>query len=127
MTAPKPRRKRRQFMVGGTMWRVLLVPPTDPRIIDEEDGKPLEGCCIFDDCLMLIREDFVIEAREEIFVHELEHIINRVSGARHEMTLHLRKEKSRDKHEERIVRARTPHLHRVFKDLGFRIPRGLLT
>lgn len=121
------RRKKRQFMVGGQMWRVLLVQPTDPRIIDEEDGKPLEGCCIFDDCLMLLRVDFSIEAREEVFFHELDHIINRVSGARHEMTSHLRSEKSRDKHEERIVRYRTPVIHRVYKDLGFRIPKGLIT
>lgn len=114
-------------MVGGQTWRVILVPPTDPRIIDEEDGKPLEGCCIFDDCLMLLREDFSLEAREEVFIHELEHIINRVSGARDEMVHHLRVEKSRARHEERIVRYRTPVIHRVYKDLGFKIPKGLVT
>lgn len=122
-----PRRKRREFMVGGQMWRVQIVPSSDPRILDEETGKPLEGVTIHNDCLMLINEDFVGDAREEIFIHEIDHIINRVSGARHEMTLHLRSEKSRDRHEERIVRARTPATHQLWKALGFRIPRGLLT
>lgn len=123
---PRPRRKRRQFMVGGQTWRVKLVLPTDPRMLSE-DGQPLDGCCIFDECLMLLRKDHSLETREEVFVHEVEHIINEVSGAGHEMTLHLRSEKSRERHEERIVRARTPHMHRLWKDLGFKIPRGLLT
>lgn len=120
------RRRRRRFYIGGTEWRVQIVPRTDPRMIDD-DGSTLEGHCINEECLVLIAEDLSTEAREEVFVHEVfEHAINIVSGAKHEMGLRFRSEKTRAEHEERIVRARTPHLHRVLKDLGFRFPRGLL-
>lgn len=122
MSAAKRRRPRR-FHIGGQEWRVQFVPCTDPRL----EGGSLEGCAIFEDCLVLIRDDLSMEAREEVFVHEVfEHVINHVSGAGHEMGLRFRGEKAREEHEERIVRARTPHLHRVLKDLGFRFPKGLL-
>jgi hypothetical protein len=123
----RPRRRRgRRFHVGGQEWRVQFVPGTDPRILDETDGTPLQGAAFMEDCVILIRDDLGSEAREEVFVHELEHVINKVSGAAHEMGLRLRSAKARDEHEERIVRARTPLLHRVLKDLGFRFPKGLL-
>lgn len=103
-----------------------IVPRSDERM-QNDDGTTCEGCAIFEDCLVLLADDLGPEAREEVFVHEVfEHVINRVSGARHEMGLRLRSEKARDEHEERIVRARTPLIHRVLKDLGFRFPKGLL-
>lgn len=122
----KPRRKRRRFHVGSSEFRVQLVPASDPRMI-EEDGSLIQGHTFYDECLVLIRDDLAMEVREEVFMHELEHIVNKISGAEHEMGLRFRNEKKREEHEERIVRARTPHMHRALKDLGFRIPRGLLT
>lgn len=93
----------------------------------DDDGSSIQGLTIHDECLMLIRDDLAMEVREEVFMHELEHIVNKVSGAEHEMGLRIRNEKKRVEHEERIVRARTPHNYRALKDLGFRLPKGLLT
>ncbi len=94
--------------------------------MQEDDGSTDDGCAIHEDCLILIADDLSPEVREETFLHELEHAINAVSGAKHEMGLRFRSDKARIEHEERIVRARTPLLHRVLKDLGFRFPKGLL-
>lgn len=93
----------------------------------DDDGTPIQGHTFFDEALVLIRDDLAMEVREEVFMHELEHIINKVSGAEHEMGLRFRNERKRAEHEERIVRARTPHNYRALKDLGFRLPKGLLT
>ena len=123
---PRPKRRRgKRFFIGGTEWRVEVVPRSDPRLV--EDGEKLDGRCTPEQCLVLIADDLSSEAREELFVHEaLEHAINHISGARHEMGLRCRSAKAADEHEERIVRARTPLLHRLLKDLGFRFPKGLL-
>jgi len=109
--------------VGGQRWRVHLVPRSDPRM-QEDDGSTLDGHTIPEECLILIADDLCVEAREETLVHELDHAINIVSGARHEMELTCRGAKEKAEHEERVVRARTPVWHRLLKDLGFRFPKG---
>ena len=116
---------RAALRIGGQRWRVQLVPRTDTRM-QEEDGTTLDGYTIPEECVILIADDLCLEAREETLVHELDHAVNIVSGAKHEMGLRYRGEKQRSEHEERIVRARTPVWHRLLKDLRFRFPKGLV-
>jgi hypothetical protein len=117
--------RRRPLRIGGQRWRVQLVPRRDPRMQEPPDST-LDGHTLPGECLILLADDLCADALEETLLHELDHAVNIVSGAKHEMDLRCRGAKLREEHEERIVRARTPIWHRLLKDLGFRFPKGLL-
>jgi Zn-dependent peptidase ImmA (M78 family) len=62
--------------------------------------------------------------REDTLIHELDHVVNEVSGVNNVLRDACGASKI-DAVEEQIVRCRTPIWHRLLCDLGFRFPRGL--
>lgn len=106
--------------VGGQKWGVYLVSPKS-RHLREHTTKvaPDErsiGRCDFARCRIYIANDVDEQVREDTLLHELLHALLLVSegGA---MCKSIAAE-------EKLVRALTPLLHRLLKDLGFRFPKG---
>lgn len=71
-----------------------------------------------------IASDLAEGPREDTLWHELDHVVNEVSGANTALEQGCGPKKV-DALEEQLVRCRTPVWHRLLKDLGFRFPRGL--
>ncbi len=62
--------------------------------------------------------------REDTLIHELDHLVNQVSGVNTILGSACKANKLEET-EELIVTCRTPIWHQLLKDLGFRFPRGL--
>lgn len=107
--------------VGGQRWAVDVLTSRSKLLV--LDGKACEGVAHYDLCRIVIARDLPEQGREEALLHELLHAVNHVSGAKHALVEAM---PDGDVHalEERMVRAITPVLHRLLKDLGFRFPKG---
>jgi hypothetical protein len=103
--------------VGGQRIGVYLVRPTHPKL-EGCDGiyHPTESKVYISNAL----EESV---REDTLFHELDHVVNDVSGANHALSAVVAPSKL-ESTEESIVRCRTPIWHRLLKDLGFCFPKG---
>lgn len=106
--------------VGGQKIAVHVVRRKHPK---------LEGCDgIYHPELarIYIASDLDPGPREDTLIHELDHVVNAVSGVNNALK-EACGEDALDAIEEQIVRCRTPIWHRLLKDLGFRLPKGLYT
>jgi hypothetical protein len=104
--------------IGGQSWEVALVPPSDPHLKD--DDEEVYALTVPEECRIYISEELCHEARCFYLVHELEHAINSVSGATHEMGRKCRTKADHDAFEERIVRLRTSVLWPLLQFWGVR-------
>ncbi len=102
--------------VGGQAWAVYLVSPNSKYLVGE-DGRRLLGQCDFERCRISISKDLDEGAREDTLWHELLHALLFVTGADDVYRGSARAE-------ERLVKALTPAMHRLLKDLGFQFPKG---
>lgn len=103
--------------VGGQKIAVHLVRPQHPK---------LEGCQgVYhpDRCAVYLSSALEAGALEDTLFHELDHVVNDVSGAGNALAAAVPPSKLEDV-EEQIVRCRTAVWHRLLKDLGFRFPKG---
>lgn len=103
--------------LGGQRWTVSLVSPKSRNLKDDETGEYLSGRCVYTKCQIYIAKDLDEQAREDTLLHELLHALLHVSGAEAAYG-------GDAQIDEDIVKALTPMLHRLLKDLGFRFPRG---
>lgn len=106
-----------RLRVGGQRITVRTVRRSHPK---------LEGCDgMFHPELgrIYIANDLAEGPREDTLFHELDHVVNDVSGANHALADVVPKRKL-DRVEEQIVRCRTPIWHRLLRDLGFQFPKG---
>lgn len=106
--------------VGGQRWGVYLVSPNSKHLIEHTtpvgpDERSV-GRCDFARCRIYIANDIQEQAREDTLLHELLHALVHVAGVDACKSTRA---------EENLVKALTPILHRLLKDLGFRFPRGL--
>jgi len=106
--------------IGGQKWGVYLVAPKSKLLSDHttrvsEDERSV-GRCDFARCRIYIARDIDDQAREDTLLHELLHALMHVAGVNA-----CRSTKA----EEDLVRALTPLLHRLLKDLGFQFPKGI--
>lgn len=104
--------------VGGQKYRVDVVRRKHPEL------EGADGVTDHDKCRIFVASEQEEQAREDTLLHELLHAAMYVSGAYSVLEGAC---SGTDAHEteERMVRALTPCLHRVLKDLGFRFPKGL--
>ena len=107
--------------IGGQRWRVELVSASNPNLL--HDGERCHGVCLFDKCRIYISRDLDEQAREDTLLHELLHAALLVSGARNALREAVAEVDRYEAVEEGTVRALTPVLHRLLKDLGFRFPK----
>lgn len=113
--------------IGGQPLEVHIVRPTD---------KKLEGNLgLYDPDKNRIYLSNALEPaqREDTLFHELDHAVNQISGAnqmiRSGIALLARLPEqdfsdAYEKLEEDFVSTKTPHWHRLLKDLGFVFPKG---
>lgn len=102
--------------VGGQLWAVHLVLPTNKNLINDAGGRCL-GRCFFDRCRIYIDKRLNEQAREDTLVHELLHAALFVSGADAAYGQSLVTE-------EKLVGPLVPVWHRLLKDLGFVFPKA---
>lgn len=100
--------------IGGQLWGVYLVNPGHRRLQDEKEH--VFGITYPAESRIYLARGQSEQAFEDTLLHELLHAAANVSGAAFEIN-DARKE-------ERIVRAMTPVMHRLLKDLGFRFPKA---
>lgn len=100
--------------IGGQRWGVYLVEPKHRKLL--VNGAYALGVTYFDECKIYIAKGTSDQALEDTLIHELLHATFNVCGGS-ELIGSYRKE-------ERLVRAFTPVLHRLIKDLGFRFPKA---
>ncbi len=104
--------------VGGQKFGVFVVSRKHPKLAGAHGAYEPSLCRIY------IASDLEEGAREDTLFHELDHVVNEVSGAAYILEGAV-KPSQFEAVDEKIVRARTPIWHRLLKDLGFRFPRGL--
>lgn len=110
--------------VGGQRWTVSLMPRGSAHLKGDTEDEIVDGRAHPDDCEIAIAEEMHAEARDDTVLHELLHAAFGVSGAHNELVVKCRgSEKRAEELEERLVRALTPALHRILKDLRFRFPK----
>lgn len=110
--------------VGGQNWTVELLPREHPQLCGDTETELCDGRTHPDDCVVAVANIMAPEARDDATLHELLHASFLVSGARHELVMKCRgSEKRADELEERLIRALTPVLHRMLKDLKFKFPK----
>ncbi len=104
--------------VGGQKIGVFIVRRKHPKL-EGCDGiyHPTEG-------RVYLASDLEEGPREDTLFHELDHVVNDISGANNILSGAVAVTKL-EAVEEQIVRCRTPIWHRLLKDLGFRFPKGL--
>ena len=96
--------------VGDTVYAVQAV-----RALADDDGKPLHGLALHDECRLKINADDSAERQRWALIHELAHAVFHESGMGHEMSALIGAERA-DALEEDIVRRVVPELLRALKD-----------
>ncbi len=105
--------------VGGRKISVYVVRPTHPK---------LEGCDgIYhpDSCAIYISSALELGAREDTLFHELDHVVDDVSGAWHVLRSSFKSHAVATKVGELMTRARVGTWLALLKEqFGFRFPKG---
>ncbi len=107
-----------RLKVGGQRITVHVVRPKHPKL------EGAYGIYFPDSGTIYLSSALEEGQREDTLLHELDHVVNEVSGVNHVLECACLPGRLTET-EEKIVRCRTPIWHRVLKDLGFRFPRGL--
>jgi hypothetical protein len=101
--------------IGGQRWSVLLCSPRSKHL--KKDGCKCVGICNYEKNKIYISSELNSEAREDTLLHEVLHALLHVTGAEAAYDGDAGKD-------EDLVKALTPALHRLLKDLGFKFPKG---
>lgn len=106
--------------VGGQKIAVHVVRRAHPKLAGCDGTYHPEMCAVY------LASDLEAGAREDALFHELDHVVNDISGATNALAaaLSARPRAGLDALEEQLVRCRTPVWHRLLIDLGFRFPKG---
>ncbi len=103
--------------VGGQRITVHVVRPKHPKL------EGAYGIYLPDSGTVYLSSALEEGQRVDTLLHELDHVVNEVSGVNHILECAC-KPGLLQQTEEKIVRCRTPLWHRLLTDLGWQPPKG---